>query len=185
LVHGLATGQLEDFTLLSLPHSKTDFADWRAIAWLARQLEVVYLGIVDDDQSTPIARLRDVFRLADGLDLCYGIAYSLALSDYPDCYAIGESVYTVSYAAKSKEERDRLAAWSAELYGPRRHLSGYFRGAYPASILSEAHLRRVDLRSHRIGSLCPLASGLWLRELADSELQEAEAIIDAAGALIN
>jgi len=59
--------------------------------------------------------------------------------------------------------------------GARRYLQGSFRGAYPASLLSEAHLNAklqggVTLRTAGIGQLTALDQSHWLWELSDSEI---------------
>ena len=74
-----------------------------------------------------------------------------------------------------KKSADEL--WADELNGKRRHLSGHFRGAYPASILSESHVRAANLKPQGVGRLSELDNSLWLWELSESEIPQAEAML--------
>jgi hypothetical protein len=84
---------------------------------------------------------------------------------------------------RRKKSPDEL--WGDELNGQRRHLTGLFRGAYSASILSEAHVRNADLGSHGIGRLSELDASHWLWELSDDELPVAQAMLDSRHVLVS
>jgi hypothetical protein len=127
------------------------------------------------------------------LDVRYGFAYKMLLEECPDSYASGRHRTTFSEVREmirhrrnwDKRQKTPDELWEEELYGQRRHLSGLFRGAYPASILSEAHVRAADLASHPIGELSQLDSALWLWELADSEIPTAQAMLEEKKLLVS
>jgi hypothetical protein len=154
----------------------------------------LYAGIDADLISSPIDVLRQAYKTASGLfQICYGIAYQMALAQYPDCYASGSQISTFSDALHWIRHQDEGGhrikmpdeLWSEELAGQRRHLTGLFRGAYPANILSEAHVRSAALLSHGIGKLTELDNSLWLWELSDAEISEAQRMLESRGVLVS
>jgi len=75
--------------------------------------------------------------------------------------------------------------WHQELMGERRHLKGLFRGAFPASILSESHVRAAGLTSQAVGRLSELDNPLWLWELSESEIPQAQAMLEEKKLLVS
>lgn len=140
--------------------------------------------------------LRTAFEMARGLfDIRYAIAYKLAAAEHPGLYATGPNTTLVlsAFGDRLRAKRDDVyqknpnELWRDERMGQRRHLTGLFRGAYPASILSESHVRTADLQSRGIGRLSELDpdASLWLWELSDAEIPAAQAMLESQGVLVS
>jgi len=194
LMDALQSGEIVSLGLDSPCSGAENREDWRANVSAFLTSGECYIGI--DERLAPdiSALLRRAYSMAEGLfDVGYGIAYKLPLSQYPDGYASGfrgdsfsdvrEMIHHRREWEHRKETPDEL--WRAELLGKRRHLTGFFRGAYPASVLSESHLKMAGLRSHTIGRLSELGQSLWLWELSDSELPLAEKLLETKGVLLS
>ncbi len=154
----------------------------------------MYTGIDEELFSDPVALLRWAYEIAkDHFDVRYGIAYKMPLDDEPDCYAHGSvkrSAAEVLDIIRHRDEWERRKKtadelWQDELGNERRHLAGLFRGAYPASILSDAHVQAANLHSQPIGTLSKLDASLWLWELSDRELPKAEALLKENHVLVS
>jgi hypothetical protein len=88
-----------------------------------------------------------------------------------------------------------MTAWLREMHGERKYLEGAFRGAYPASILSDEHVkvvletdeegRKITLGNAGLGVLKALGAGRWLWELSEAEMTSAEAVLEKAGLIIH
>jgi hypothetical protein len=65
----------------------------------------------------------------------------------------------------------------------RRYLTGMFRGAYAASLLSDAHVK-APVRSVGLGKLSEIQEGIWLWELAPEQIPVAQELLDKAGLII-
>jgi hypothetical protein len=193
LVQALQNERIQDLGLDS-PIPDTEYREeWRAMVESSLVNGVCYVGI-DRCLGPGISSLLcHLYRMATGLfDVRYGIAYELPHSQDPASYASGfrsMSLSKLQYMFRHRLEWDRRKKtpdelWSDELRGSRRHLSGLFRGAYPASVLSEAHIQAADLRSCGIGKLSPLDSSNWLWELSDSEIPIAERFLADRDVLI-
>lgn len=174
--------------------SADDRGDWRAAVCLSVKTGRIYVGVDEDLIPDPSALLRRAYNMAKGLfDVRYGIAYKLPLAQNPDCYASGFVTSSVSEVFEMIRHRDQwgnrkknpVELWGDELNGRRRHLAGLFRGAYPASILSESHIQTAALLPCEIGNLSELDASLWLWELSDRDLPAAEEFLKARAALFN
>jgi hypothetical protein len=194
LVVALQSGAVEYLRLDSPRAHGVQRSDWRACVSASASQGRLYVGVDEELVSDPAALLKSTFGIAkERFDVCYGIAYKMPLDDEPDCYASGVVKTSVSEAFEFIRHRrewdsrqktpDEL--WSQELYEPRRHLTGLFRGAYPASILSDAHVQAARLHAHAIGKLSKLDTSLWLWELSESEIPKAEAMLRAENALVS
>jgi hypothetical protein len=178
LLDALRKDEIYDLVLDSPRAGAPCRSDWRANV-SAGNVGELYLGIDEELISEPATLLRRAFEIAKGLfDAGYGIAYTMPLAEEPDCYASGSRRSSLADFRQMLDERrkgirrqptvDEL--WHQELIGERRHLKGLFRGAYPASILSESHVRGADLSSQAVGRLSELDKSVWLWELSESEI---------------
>jgi len=193
LVDALRNGRIKSLTLDS-PRSNAEFReDWQATVDASLIDGLCYVGVDYRFIADPSALLRRAFRIIEGaLDVRYGIAYRSASGEDPLGYAMGRPKCTFTDVLQLIRHRpewehrrktpDEL--WGDELMADGKHLRGYFRGACPASLLSEAHVRRLDLPSLNIGSLSRLNRSLWLWELSESEIPIAEEVMRQKGALI-
>jgi hypothetical protein len=154
----------------------------------------VYVGIDDEVVSDAVALLRWAYSTAKGLfHVRYGSAYKMPLADEPAGYATGHGkrplseVFEMIRHRREWEKRKKTAdeLWSEELHGKRRHLTGLFRGAYPANVLSDSHVRAADLKSQGLGRLCELDNSLWLWELSEKEIPQAEAMLEKRKLLVS
>ncbi len=194
LVRALGNGVIYNLGLDSPRAGAVDRSDWRADVSAFTGDGEFYVGIDEDLVSDPVALLRCAYEIAKGLfDVRYGIAYKMPLAEEPDCYASGFAKTSPSEVFEMirhrrewdlrKKSPDEL--WADELNGKRRHLTGLFRGAYPASLLSDSHLRTADLRSQGVGKLSELDASLWLWELTESEIPQAEAMLEERKLLVS
>lgn len=116
----------------------------------------------------------------------YGFAYKMPLSDEPACYAAGIGRSSLADFRELLRQRSQGIArqktaedlWRDELFGKKRHLTGLFRDAYPASMLSEAHVRAAELVSQPIGKLTALDESRWLWVLSRDEIPAARAMLE-------
>jgi len=188
LIEALQKGVVEALSLGSIREDTEDVENWRATATLELGNGLLYLGVDQEIVPCPASLLLRTYEVSKvGLDIRYGIGYRSLLAEAPAMYAVGAKVYSLSDVRRELEagsERSCLDVWRDEMRAERRYLTGHFRGVYPASILSEAHIRRIDLSSLNLGTLSPLDAGLWLWELSDSEIPIADEVLDKAGALI-
>ena len=98
---------------------------------------------------------------------------------------MSETVEMIRHRAEgSQRKRSPDELWRDELDGTRRHLSGLFRGAYRASVLSESHLEAAGPSLWNVGKLSELGGALWLWELSESDMPVAERMLDERKALI-
>ena len=188
-------GRTIDYLGLDSPRaSAEDRSDWRASISLSSVSRDAYLGADESLIASPSAALSRVWQMAG--DLCairYGFAYQMPLADLPDCYATGNRNTTfaeVREMIRHRREWERRIKtsdelWTEELRGARRHLTGLFRGAYPANILSDAHVRSAALDSSGIGTLTKLNNGLWLWELSDAQLPLAQSWLESRRVLVS
>jgi hypothetical protein len=193
LVEALRDGAITGLYLDSPRSISAGRSDWRAAASVSLIYGLFYVGLDDALISNPAELLRRAYGIAEGtFNVRYGIAYSLPLAGDPACFAIGhpkQSPMEVLEMIRHRPEwghrkRTPDELWRDELIGEKRHLTGLFRGAYPANILSDTHLRRVDPSSLGVGAISPLGAGLWLWEIDESEIPEAQDALDKAGVLI-
>ncbi len=197
LTRALDKGSVERLSLYSGLVLEEGRYDWSAHASLDMWEGMSFLGIDTIVIGEPAALLRRAYILNTAtLGIGYGISYRRPISRGPEIYAAGGH-----YCALAEFEQELRAAtregpsWSDEMLGERRYLKGMFRGAYPASILSDAHVnapirrksifsRTTTLRSLGLGSLTLLDQGAWLWELSDEEIEEAQALLGENGLLI-
>lgn len=182
----LADGQIEDLRLDSPRLGAANREDWRADVSVSTKSGEIFIG-VDDALADDLLILtcRAITIAKHFFAVRYGFAYKMPLSEYPASYAAGHSRTTYSELLEMIQNRrdwdkrpqtaDKL--WSDEIYGQRGYLKGLFRGAYPASVLSEVHVRTADLEAHPIGKLSQLDSSLWLWELSDTEASAAQEML--------
>ncbi len=188
LIESLERGAVEYLGLGCVRPGSEDVEDWRIRGSIELQSGVLYLGTEEEIVSDPAVLLQRAYELARiGLDVRYGIAYKSPLAEAPELYAAGTRLYSLSDMTRemlSRRKRTRLDAWFEERMGERRYLTGLFRGAYPASVLSDAHVRRANLRWLGLGSLSRIDTGLWLWELSDAEIPRADGVLDKLGVLV-
>ena len=188
LLDALREGQIYGLGLDSPRDNALNRSDWRADLSAFSIDGELYLGVDEELVSDPVALLRKACDIAKDLfDVRYGFAYKMELADEPACYASGPGKRPLSEVfemirhrrewAKRKKTPDEL--WSEELREQRRHLTGLFRGAFPANILSESHVRAADLKSQGVGRLTERDNSLWLWELSESEISQAQAMLEA------
>lgn len=153
----------------------------------------LYVGVETRLVSDPGALIRWACDQSKSLfNPRYGIAYQMPLADDPASYSVGARATTFAEFKQWLRERrsgirrpptpDEL--WADELRGRRRHLSGLFRRVYPANILSEAHVRGANLTEQSVGRLSKLDDSLWLWELSDAEIPQAEAMLEEKQLLV-
>jgi hypothetical protein len=193
LVRALREGMVEDLFLYSVP-SRYEVVeeDCIAEAGLAYQSGNFFLGIDRIVNYSPSIILETALNLAGNLpEIKYGIAYDRLLSKGPFEYAVGCGTNPDPF----DQERERLGEWGRELCGQSRHLAGMFRGAYPASILSEEHVKalvRENIFREQseqgyagLGRLQPIKEGYWLWELKDAEIDQADDALENSGLIIH
>jgi hypothetical protein len=194
LVEAIRSRKIESLYLNSPEANATNREHWRAAISTSSAGGSYYLGIDENLVGDASTLLRRAYRIAkDRLDVRYAIAYRLPQAESPDCYASGHvktSMSDVLNMIRHRREWDSRKKtpdelWSDELAGKRRHLSGLFRGAYPANIVSEAHIRSADLKSHGIGKFTELDGSLWLWELSAAEVPAAEELLNSQGVLVS
>lgn len=183
LVRALQVGDIYDVSLDSPRHDAKTRSDYRAETSAGSVDGELFLGLDRELADNPGAVLKDAWRMAEGLfSVRYGFAYQMPLADEPDCYATG------SRSVKPSEFREWIRRrhakpplpktpdelWRDEIGGAKRHLTGLFRGAYPANVLSEAHVQGAELLTKPIGRLTELGDKLWLWELGPDEIRAAE-----------
>lgn len=197
----LSSGMVESLHIYSDLCLEEGKYSWKAMADFSLWSGVIYFGIDSSILADPkIVLLAALKMLRDFPCITYGIGYQYLFTNGPDSYAAGVHYGTVADAEKwftgqLDLEFQRISAWSQEMMGARRYLTGMFRGAYPASVLSNAHvdsLLRVGLLAEnglfvdpmRMGNISPLTDALWLWELSDNQLSVAEAELEKAMLLI-
>jgi hypothetical protein len=194
LTNALRSGQINDLELDSPRAGAIDRSDWHAKVGLSAFDGTMYVGM--DDKFIPdLASLvcRALAIATNLVDVRYGIAYKSGVTEYPDGYAHGfvktlpSEVFEMIRHRREWDKRRKCPTeiWSDELHGQQRHLRGLFRGAYPANVLSESHVRAADLLSHPVGKLSRLDSALWLWELGEREIPEAQAMLEAKKLLVS
>jgi hypothetical protein len=194
LIDAMRKGEIESLVLDTPQPSASSRRQWRASVRVSLTSGVFRIGVVEGLVSNTSSLIVLAHNYARQLfNVRYGIAYKMGLAQHPDSYATGGSVSTFADAAYWIRHRDEWEhrekstneLWSEELRGARRYLMGLFRGAYPASLLSTEHVRSAALLSRGIGKLTELDSSLWLWELSDAELPEAQKILESRTVLVS
>lgn len=189
----LAGGNIESLGIDTPRPDAHDRSDWIANLSISMLDGTFYLGADSDLVPSFSAVVKRACEIIEGtFEVRYGIAYQSRLAERPASYAHGfvnravEEVREMirNRAAWSLRPKSPDEQWCDELHGRKRHLSGLFRGAYPASVLSEAHLVAADLRSNPIGTLSAINDSLWLWELSAAEVPVAEAMLQAKKLLV-
>jgi hypothetical protein len=177
--------------LYSNPKKRHDLVmDWSALAYIDIQEGDSFVGVPQSSGELPNTLLRGSYQIYhDVVDAPYGIAYYHPTTKGPDFYAVGVLAGPMHYGADALAYGTRVAKWFDELRGPRRHLQGWFRGVYPANLLSETHLDvvvrdNVPLREAGLGQFSQVGHHRWVWELKDSEIPLAEAALAVTGRLI-
>jgi hypothetical protein len=191
----LRNGNIHDIQLDSPRPKSNSRGDWRINISVSLITGILHIGIDEQYVHNSTALLRRASEIAKRLfNIRYGIAYKMPLAHKPDCYASGNTKRHTSITEVLDEFRARHEGsykktaddlWSDELSGQRRHLTGLFRGAYPANILSEAHVRSAALMSRGIGKLTEFDNSLWLWELSGEEIPVAQSILESRGVLVS
>jgi hypothetical protein len=186
-------GLVESIGLYSNPSPTAPRSAWQAMASLEVELGLAFLGIEDAGLPRHEFLLRSAYLMGgEALGVRYGISFERVQSKGPDSYAAGVLQGSLgdikSWLASQGEADRRLSAWRNEQFGSRRYLSGLFRGAYPASIVSRGHLVAIQDRAHGRqlpGKLTPLvANNLWIWVLADSDIIAAEKLLRDCSLLV-
>jgi hypothetical protein len=194
LVDALRRGEIKSLTLDSPRAEAEDRQDWRATVDITMSSGTFYLGLEESLMSEPSAVLSSAYAMArDFFDVRYGIAYKSRLEQYPDGHASGfvktslDEVLEMIRHRKQWDAREKTPdeLWTDELRAGKRHLAGLFRAAYPANILSEAHLQSAGLTSASLGRFSELDKSLYLWELSNSELPAAQAILESRRVLVS
>jgi hypothetical protein len=193
LLKAIRAGEITYLGLDATRPGANDRDDWSANVDVSSSGDI-YIGV--DAKLVPnlTALIRRAIGLSAGLfDVRYGYGYTMPRSKSPALYASGRHASSLSEALSMIRHRDEWQRrvkmpdelWSEELMGQRRHLTGLFRGAYPANILSEAHVRSAALMSRGIGKLTELDNSLWLWELSGEEIPVAQSILESRGVLVS
>ncbi len=194
LVDALHKREIDSLVLDSPRAGAANRSDWRANVSVEATSGELYVGVDEELVSDPVALLRQLYNHAkDDFDVRYGFAYKMPLEDGPGSYASGFTRTSVSEVFEFIRNRSEWDArpktpdqlWSDELYERRRHLTGLFRGAYPASILCDAHLQTARMHAQPVGQLSKLDGSRWLWELSEDEIPKAEAMLRAEYALVS
>ncbi len=189
----LAGGNIESLGIDTPRPDATDRSDWIADLSISMLDGTCYLGA--DNHLIPhlSTALKRACEIIEGTsEVRYGIAYQSRLAERPASYAHGYVNRTVeevremirNRAAWGSRPKSPDELWCDEINGRKRHLSGLFRGAYPANVLSEAHVIAADLRSNPIGRLSAINGFLWLWELSPTEIPVAETMLEAKKLLV-
>jgi hypothetical protein len=197
IVTAIHKGEIQYLGLDSPRENGRNRSDSRAkISLSTKTILDCYFGLDSELIFNPVALARFGFPIVNSiLRIRYAIGYQMPLAQNPASYASGFVTQPILIAreevlntrTKHRQPKSPDELWRDELIGKRRHLTGLFRGAYPASILSEAHLRSAELTSSCIGTLSELDPdhGLWLWELSDAEILEAQKILESRGVLVS
>jgi hypothetical protein len=199
LFKAVKEGLVESVGLYSNPDGDAPRSAWRAMVSLEMENGMIFLGIDEARLPQHGLLLRSAY-LMDGelLGVKYGISYKQLLARGPECYAAGVQLASLAdikeWLRSDDEGNRRLTAWLNEQSGQRRYLTGLFRGAYPASILSNGHVeavvrkniwgKAITLRNANLGKLEALNEGLWIWQLSESEIPQAEEMLEKAGLII-
>jgi hypothetical protein len=153
---------------------------WRAMASVELEGGIFLFGVDASLVESASLLLRDLVELCRSVvSIGYGISYQCGANDHPFAYATGIRVCSLSDALGEKNAD--LSNWLRERQGSRRYLRGFFRGAYPASVLSAEHIRALrqtrGKRLEDLGAFVDLGGGITLWELLASEIELAEAFL--------
>jgi hypothetical protein len=194
LIAALQIGAIYDLGLDTPRADSEDRSEWHANVSSSSIDGELYMGIDAELASDPSALVAHAYKIAKGLyDIRYGFAYKMPLADLPDCFATGSRRFTFAdFKELMREKREGIRReparddlWKKELMDGRRHLSGLFRDAYPVNILSESHVRAVNLLPQKIGKMSQLDNALWLWELSDEEIPRAQAMLEDKKLLVS
>jgi hypothetical protein len=164
--------------------------DWQGLAYIDLTRGDCFLGLPISHRLSPSRLLRRAYSLAkDSCDIRYGIGYLHERLKGPDFYAVGMIANCYDFDPDTVSKNDRISKWSHEMSGKRRYLGSWFRGAYPANLLSEAHVNAplldgLSLRDSGLGRLAALGPTHWLWELSGQEITVAEAALLESGLMI-
>lgn len=167
-------------------------SEWRFSFYVHPGFGRIYWGMLASPK-TKRELLLESFQIASRyVDVRYGFAYSMPLCNEPDCYAYGSARTSLAdlrqwLATRSRESNVPMSddeCWRRELEGPRRHLQGLFRGAYPLNVVSSAHVRRAALESAGIGLLKKLDESRWLWEIDEECLSDASEYLATSQSLV-
>jgi hypothetical protein len=187
LVDEIKSGQIYAiFLQCPLPGAES-MSEWRASASCA--CGEFFMGVNTGVLSDPRLLMRRVASIAvETLDAGYGFAFTAPGPDESERYACGVpdwTLPTIWASITGHGIQDPLEAWSRELTGPKRHLRGCFRGAYPSNLLSKAHVSAAGLEAEHPGMLWRLNGSHWIWELAADQISAAEDLLRARGVLLD
>jgi hypothetical protein len=193
LTQAIQKGTVEHLFLYSVPEKYVVVEqDCLAEAGIAYRGGVCFICVDIAFIDSPGLLLEKAMSLARGLpSIRYGIGYRRPLSKGPGSYAIGIG----TNADPLDPEGKRIGEWGREERGQARHLTGMFRGAYPASILSDEHVeavvhtswcgKKTKLPDCGLGSVRRLGGDCWLWELSELEIGKAEEMLESAGLIVH
>jgi hypothetical protein len=185
---GLESGTISRLDLFaSLPNYKQIAFGWSGCVSLDFARGVFYIGA--DARKAP--RLADLLQRSYSFVVSFGIKYGFAYSRSPNLgpflYAVG-MIAGLDYSSEDEDEANSIAAWRNEMNDRRRYLRGSFRGVYPASVLSSAHVHEIlddsALREVGTGSLQKLDESCYLWVVESTEVQKMEELLHRKGLLI-
>lgn len=193
LFEAVTKGLVERVGLYSNRNPNTPRSAWQAMASIEMELGMMFLGIEEARLPQHGLLLQSAYGMGgERLGVKYGISYKQLQSKGPDSYAAGILQGSLTdlkaWLTLEGEETRRITAWRNEKYGKRRYLSGLFRGAYPASLISLEHLAallgRVDF-GQIPGIITPLVENkLWTWELTNSEMMVVEELLRDSSLLV-
>jgi hypothetical protein len=194
LINALGTRDISHLSLDAPRDVGTDRQDWHIKVSVSSVFNDMFVALDEELIISPAALARRICCMASGLyEIRYGFAYKKPLADLPDCFAIGLRRFTFAdFKELMRERREGIRrepstdeVWRNELRENRRHLSGLFRDAYPVNILSESHVRAVNLLPQKIGTMSELDNALWLWELSEEGIPQAKAMLEDKKLLVS
>jgi len=135
------------------------------------------LGTLSSTSMLPIART-----LAQVLKPVYGIGYTMAHKLGPELYAVGINFGSDVPTGDAYEEACNVSRWCDMGMVQEVYRMGILRDVYPWNFLTQPQLAKpVDglpleqwiRRGTKRGVLSPLCDGMWLWEIAESNIPEA------------
>jgi hypothetical protein len=184
----LARGNVSILGLYSNPNRESDLVmDWHALAYIDMARGNCFLGAPLSVHPQPGRLLKVAYGVFRALaPMQYGIGYFRSASQGPDFYAVGIIANSFDFSMEGVAENDRITKWLDEMAGRRRYLDGMYRDAYPATLLSAAHLVQPfstgkDLFALGIGQVERVDETHWLWELTGDSIAAARRELECAG----
>jgi hypothetical protein len=194
LLKDLQDGAIHTLALDSPRPDGNDRDEWRARVSASSISANLYVGLEEQLAPDLAHLLRQAYLMSRGsYTVHYGFAYKMPLDELPGSYAGGSRRFTYAdFQDLLRRRREGIKVppspdelWKQEVRDTRRHLTGLFRAAYPANLLSEAHVQSAQIETSGLGRLSKLDERAWLWELTGKELPQAQAMLEARGVLVS